>query len=72
MVSLSVNKEALKTTMICSSVLLFKCLFSNVAIGGARVKSGGRPPEDQALFKKDGYQNFDGHGRDDSPEQKAA
>ena len=57
-VSLIVDKSALKTTMYCSAVLLIKCLFSNMAIGGARVKSGGRPPEDAALFKKEGIQDF--------------
>ena len=46
MALLTVNKAALKTTMICSAILLIKCIFSNIAIGGARVKSGGRPPED--------------------------
>ena len=43
-----------------------------MATGGARIKSGGRPPEDQKLFSKEGNQNFDGQGREETPEQKSA
>ena len=46
MIQLLVDKDALKTTMICSSILLVKCIASNFGIGGARIRSGGRPPED--------------------------
>ena len=49
-----------------------KQLLSNCATGGARVKSGGRPPEDQKLFSKEGEQDFIGASREESPEQKAA
>merc|ERR1712195_33144 len=70
--TLVVNPACLKTTMICSVVLLLKQLFSNMGTGGARVKSGGRPPEDQKLFTKEGNQDFDGHGRESSPEQTLA
>ena len=43
-----------------------------MAIGGARVKSGGRPPEDAKLFKNEGVQDFEGTNREDTPEQKEA
>ena len=43
---LIVDPTCLKTTVICSVVLLLKQLFSNLGTGGARIKSGGRPPED--------------------------
>ena len=46
MVAIMLDKSALKTTMICSSILLLKCFISNIAVGRARVRSGGRPPED--------------------------
>ena len=52
--TITIDKDAFKTTMICSAVLLFKCVASNVNIGGKRIKSGARPPEDEALFKKEG------------------
>ena len=58
--TLVVNPNCLKTTVICSVVLLLKQLTSNMATGGARIKSGGRPPEDQKLFSKEGNQDFDG------------
>ena len=57
-ISLSVDKQALKATMICSTVLLFKCISSLCVMGGKRAKAGTRPPEDQSLFPNDGNQNF--------------
>ena len=47
LIQILVDKDALKTSMICSSILLVKCIGSNFGIGGARVESGGRPPEDE-------------------------
>jgi len=43
-------------------VLLGKCTFSNLAIGKARIKSGGRPPEDTSLFAV-GAQDFTGDSK---------
>ena len=63
MVTISLDKDAFKVTMICSAVLLFKCFFSNTLIGGKRIKSGARPPEDQDLFKKAGEQDFTGSSK---------
>ena len=53
-VNIEIKKDAFKTTMICSAILLFKCVASNMNTGGKRVKSGARPPEDADLFKKAG------------------
>ena len=54
LIKISVDKSALKTTMICSTILLFKMMTANMMIGGARIKAGTRPPEDQKLFPKEG------------------
>ena len=54
LIKISVDKSALKTTMICSTILLFKMMAANMMIGGARIKAGTRPPEDQKLFPKEG------------------
>merc|ERR1712166_349915 len=70
--TLVVNPTSFKTTVICSVILLLKVLFSNMATGGARIKSGGRPPGDEKMFSKEGNQNFDGKDREDTPEQKHA
>ena len=64
MIKVMVDKQMLKTTMICSSLLLLKMMIANFMIGGARVKAGTRPPEDQKLFPNEGYQSFG--GKDDS------
>ena len=46
-VTLTVDKQALLTTMACSGVLLVKHILSMCVMGGKRVKAGTRPPEDQ-------------------------
>jgi glutathione S-transferase len=66
-----VDKAALKYTMICSAALLFNCLFSNVRQGGARIKSGGRPPEDVSLFPAAGNQDFTGGSKSFKSEAQA-
>ena len=53
-ISISVDKQALQATMVCSTVLLLKCISSLCVMGGKRVKAGTRPPEDQSLFPNEG------------------
>ena len=68
--NVQIDRLCLKTTVICSSVLLFKMAIANVMIGGARIKAGTRPPEDEALFPNKGKQSFLGRG--DEKENKEA
>ena len=70
LVRIAIDRSALKTTMICSSVLLLKMMVANFMIGGARIKAGTRPPEDQKLFPDEGYQSF--LGRDEEKENQEA
>ena len=58
--TIQLDKNAFKVTMICSAALLFKCVYTNTMVGGKRIKSGARPPEDEALFKTAGKQDFTG------------
>ena len=54
LISLTVDKRALKATMICSTILIFKCVVTNGMMGAKRFKAGSRPPEDKSLFPKFG------------------
>ena len=46
----SIDRQTLQVTVVCSSLLLLKCYFTNFIIGGKRAKAGSRPPEDQVIF----------------------
>ena len=56
--SLTVDKRALKATIICCTILIFKCVAANGMMGAKRFKAGSRPPEDKSLFPKFGDQKF--------------
>ena len=55
---LFIDKQALHTSMVCSSLLLVKCVITNFFMGLKRVAKGSRPPEDEILFG--GKHSFDG------------
>ena len=51
---IQVDKQALKTTMICTAIIWIKCFYANLQMGRARVRAGTRPPEDAPLFPRSG------------------
>ena len=61
MIAVMVNEVVLKHTAIVTGTLLLKFQFTNFLLGGKRIESGARPPEDEKLFGiKAGPQDFDG------------
>ena len=61
MIAVMVDAVVLKHTAIVTGILFFKFQFTNIMLGGTRIKSGARPPEDAQLFgSKAGPQDFDG------------
>ena len=71
-VKIEIDKQALKTTRVCSGILLLKMMIANMMIGGARIKAGTRPPEDKKLFPNEGYQSFTGRGEEEKDDDKKA
>jgi len=69
--ALTVNTRAFQATMIGTAILMLKCYFTFMMIGHYRVKSGGRPPEDEALFKNAGKQDFLGTSKKFKDEKRA-
>lgn len=59
-VPLTVDETVLKHTTFATLALLVKFQATNMILGGTRIKSGARPPEDAALFPKAGAQDFSG------------
>jgi len=55
-----VDPLALRHTAIVTILLVAKFQATNMMLGGARIKSGSRPPEDASLFPKAGVQDFSG------------
>ena len=47
---LFIDKQALNTSMICSSLLLTKCVLTNFMFGFTKWAGGNRPPEDTILI----------------------
>ena len=58
LIALAVDKKALKATITCSTILIFKCYLSNQYMGYKRFKSGNRPAEDKKLAPQFGDQKL--------------
>eukprot|EP00548_Thalassiothrix_antarctica_P006165 CAMPEP_0194137172 /NCGR_PEP_ID=MMETSP0152-20130528/7108_1 /TAXON_ID=1049557 /ORGANISM="Thalassiothrix antarctica, Strain L6-D1" /LENGTH=99 /DNA_ID=CAMNT_0038834105 /DNA_START=28 /DNA_END=324 /DNA_ORIENTATION=- len=72
MTNILVDRDALRITMICSTIVGLKMLIGNLMIGMARIKAGTRPPEDKELFPKAGSQGFLGRKDNDEDKKKKA
>merc|ERR1719486_1342973 len=57
---IEIDRVVLRHTAIVTMALVAKFQFTNMMLGGARIKSGARPPEDRSLFPKAGAQDFSG------------
>ena len=59
-INLKIDKVAMQTTFVCSTVLMLKMVVANMQIAYAKAKTGSRPPEDEKIMAKFGKQNFTG------------